>query len=345
MLSNFKTVLLISVLYGIIPISGNSQVTCVSSYSDSLATHRFDSVTFESAGISLAGELYLPSGTAPHPAVILIPGGGNNVQNLRNSPVFFAQRLANCGIAALVYDKRGTGNSGGNYSSSTFDDFIEDAGQVVNYLASRDEIKSNQIGAIGFSQGGRLAPNVAVRNPKLSFIASVSGPIYSVALTRFYSFQRSLNRTQLSDSLKSVILPIWEAHYQALDSRNTVKLKELDKIIEEKNQQMNRNFLPPASGDVPQHPIFNSMGTDYVDEISSIDVPWYMIYGEDDLAVPVQESIQNIKQQMEAGGHTDYHIEILPYADHMLVNQETNERYLFEEMIIKWIMDLTEQKM
>lgn len=342
--SYFKLLVLIFIVL-LTPVLAVSQVSCVENYVDSLATHRTDSVSIKSKGITLAATLYQPEQPSSYPAVVLLPGGGNSVQNLRNTPVFFAQRMANCRIAALVIDKRGTGNSGGDYSSSTFDDFIIDAGIWVDFMSNQNSIDNEQIGVVGFSQGGRLAPLTAVRNAKVSYVVSVSGPIYSVAMTRFYAFQRSLNQSSLSDSLKSVILPIWEAHYKALDSRDTAKLQELDKIIQEKAGEMNRNFLPPASGAIHQHPIFNSMGRDYTDEISDLKVPWYMIYGEDDMAVPVQESIQNIKQQMNEGGHTDYHIEVLPKANHMLVNQETNERYLFEEMIIKWIMDITEQKM
>lgn len=325
----------------LVPASGVCQLQCVQSYSDSTSSHRLESVSFESARVTLSGELYLPAAEGLYPGVILIPGGGNNTEILRNTPVFMAKRMANCGIAAMVYDKRGTGHSGGTYTISTFDHFINDAGEAIDFLAGHEEIHSEQVGALGFSQGGRLTPNIAVRNSTVSFIASVSGPIYSVAQTRFYAFKHSLERSQVSDSLREEILPVWEEYFQALDTNDKSRLRKLDDTIEEMSATMHSQLLPPLSHQIPQHPIFNSMGTDFTGELGKLNVPWYLLYGEDDHVVPVSESINQVKEKMKEAGHTEYQIELLDSANHMLVNKNTDERYRFEEMIIRWILDIT----
>ena len=158
--------LIVKVLFLALPVCSLpeiavSQAACSKNYSDSTATYRIETILFESKGSIISGELYLPAEKGRYPAAILIPGGGSDVEILRNTPVFMAKRMSNCGLAAFVYDKRGTGKSGGDYSTSDFDDFIEDAGNAVKYLANHEEIDSDHIGAVGFSQGGRLVANVS----------------------------------------------------------------------------------------------------------------------------------------------------------------------------------------
>ena len=69
-----------------------------------------DDVSFESGGERCAAWLYRPGGDGPHPCVILAHGfGGTRAARLWA----FAERFADAGIAALVFDYRHFGDSGG----------------------------------------------------------------------------------------------------------------------------------------------------------------------------------------------------------------------------------------
>ena len=87
-----------------------------------------------------------------------------------------ADHLTRQGIAVLRYDKRGTGASTGDYAKSTTVDFADDAQAGVAYLKGRGDINSRQIGLIGHSEGGLIAPMVAVRDPSTAFIVMMAGP-------------------------------------------------------------------------------------------------------------------------------------------------------------------------
>src|SRR5690242_21941983 len=67
-------------------------------------------ITFASRGVSLSGSLELPEGQPIRSAVVFIHGSGPQTRNLG-----LAERFADSGIAAVVYDKRGVGQSGGEY--------------------------------------------------------------------------------------------------------------------------------------------------------------------------------------------------------------------------------------
>lgn len=74
------------------------------------AGHRSEEVQFASHGDRLSGTLVLPADTEIRAAVVFVHGSGKQTRDL-----FLAERFAQDGIAALVYDKRGAGKSGGSY--------------------------------------------------------------------------------------------------------------------------------------------------------------------------------------------------------------------------------------
>ncbi len=318
----------------------SQQITaCFYGYVDSLATHTSKQVEIQSEGALLSGELFLPGKPGPHPAIVLVHGGGSNVRLIRDTPHFFAPRLANCGFAALVYDKRGTGESGGDYASSTFDDFIADAGNGVQLLANHKSIDPDRIGIVGFSQGGRLAPVIAVRYPEVDFAVSVSGPLTSVADTRLYALKHSFIDAGVSDSTMQWVMPLWQQHFKAIINKNKQELQDLDKIIANRAAQVHSSLLPPLSDALPQTGIYNSLGRDYTTELSRLNVPWFSLYGDADVVVPVKQSVTILHKRMEAGDNDQYEVKVVPNATHSFLNTETRRPIGFEEMVMSWLQE------
>ena len=56
------------------------------------------------------------------------------------------------------------------------DDFAVDTAAQVAWLRTRSDINPARIGLIGHSEGGLVAPKVAVRDPKVAFIVLMAGP-------------------------------------------------------------------------------------------------------------------------------------------------------------------------
>lgn len=318
----------------------SQDLSCFDSYKESDEPFRMESKIIRNGDISLSAEFYLPKQEGNYPAILLLPGGGNNVDNLRNVPIYLAKRAAACGIIALFYDKRGTGNSSGDYTKSDFNDFISDAGKAIDFLVNHEEVNEDYVGASGFSQGGRLIANLAVRNKNVSFIAGVSGPINKVGPNRYYAFKNSLDRMQLSDSVKSLMLPYWEEHFNALEARDLKRSLALDDEIKEASITIRRGLLPPYHADRERTPIYNSMGMDLLSELEGLTVPWYSIYGEEDLIVPANLSIKNIETLMERAGNEKYKIDLIPNSNHAIYNPDTRQQFPFEKKIIEWVLQV-----
>ncbi|TMA24707.1 MAG: alpha/beta hydrolase, partial [Deltaproteobacteria bacterium] len=100
--------------------------------------------------------------SARHPGVVLLQGSSANG---RNDYVFIADHFARAGFAALAFDKRGFGESTGNYGTATYDDLAQDAAAAVERLRREPGVDSLRVGLWGLSQGGLLAPLVAARVP------------------------------------------------------------------------------------------------------------------------------------------------------------------------------------
>ena len=85
-----------------------------------------------------------------------------------------ARWFAEEGVAAFAYDKRGVGESGGNFRTVPFMELCDDGLAAIAYLKSRDEIDPKRIGVWGLSQGGWLGPLAASRSADVSFVIAVS---------------------------------------------------------------------------------------------------------------------------------------------------------------------------
>lgn len=132
-------------------------------------------VTFESHGTPLVGRLVMPQGDARVPVVILLHGSEND-SALTD---YFLQRMLPAEeVGVFVYDKRGTGKSGGRYTQ----DFSLLADDAVAALREARQLAGSRASRIGYqagSEGGWVAPIAANRTP-VDFVIVCFGLAVSV---------------------------------------------------------------------------------------------------------------------------------------------------------------------
>jgi hypothetical protein len=128
---------------------------------------------FRSEGVTLAGTLLLPRTPGRRPAVVLVHGSR---EGDRYGALMHAAFLLRHGVALLAYDKRGVGGSGGDWRTASIPQLAGDAEQAVRWLKSRAEIDPGQIGLLGLSEGGWVAPLAATRSGDVAFVITLSGP-------------------------------------------------------------------------------------------------------------------------------------------------------------------------
>ena len=142
----------------------------------SLEETSYEEISFrnEAQDIDLGGMLFLPEGEGSYPAVVFIHGSGSSRRDNRWY-LTMTQYLQANGIAVLLPDKRGSEKSGGSWHSASFEDLSTDAVAAVDFLKTRDDLPITQIGIIGMSQGGFIAPMLASLSPDVAFVVDVVG--------------------------------------------------------------------------------------------------------------------------------------------------------------------------
>ncbi len=131
--------------------------------------------------VSPVGTLTYPKSGGPFPAVLLLAGSGGHDRDagmsLHKTLLVLADHLTRQGFAVLRYDKRGVGLTGGQlHPLSTTDDYTNDALAAVRFLKLQPNINPAQIGIMGHSEGGIIAPMAAAQAPQdVRFIVMLAG--------------------------------------------------------------------------------------------------------------------------------------------------------------------------
>lgn len=299
-----------------------------------------DIVFFNSADqLNLAGTITIPAGQGPFPALVLISGSGP--QN-RNSEVFghkpflvLSDYLTRNGIAVLRFDDRGTGGSGGDFSSATSVEFSRDALSAVNYLASRAEIDRGRIGLAGHSEGGLIAPIAAVESEKVAFLIILAGP--GLPGDQIILMQQQLiGRVNQMDEQELV-----EAAALNLAAFNIVKsINDLDEV----RDSLNRFFSGPQGDFLRKQKPQGMDEASYVASIvrqlanpwmkfflthdpapvlEKVKVPVLSMTGEKDLQVPPDENLKAIGIALEKARNPDVTLKKLAGLNHLFQECKT----------------------
>lgn len=240
-----------------------------------------ENIVFLSHQTKLSGSLVLPKDIQSKAAVVFVHGSGKSPRFLQ-----LAKRLAQKGIAAFVYDKRGVGDSGGRFegknpvSEKNLDLLADDAAAALQVLVKHPKLQNAKFGIIGLSQAGWIVPIAAVKSPMLDYIVLWSGPVTKVSeediLSKYTNDKDSTTVPTFADALAARKAPyVW--------------------------------------------PAFLGKDTDPSESLSQLDIPGLWIFGKQDGSIPVDLSISNL-EQLNKNGHS-YEYVLFSNAGHMNIDK------------------------
>lgn len=229
-------------------------------------------VTFESNGAKLVGKLILPPGRGKVPVVVLVHGS----EHTSGIDTLFLQRIfAVQDIGVFVYDKRGTGRSGGVYTQ----DYQLLASDAVNALNQAKQLAGARRGRIGYwggSQGGWVAPLAANKAP-VDFVVVSYGLAVNV----------------IEEDRESVALDMAFHHHSAADTKKALALASAGEKV-------------AASGGKDGYAAFDALRQKYHAE------PWYKDVHGDYLFMILPQDQQQIIQTMKPFAATPFHYDPMP---------------------------------
>ncbi|HOF03361.1 MAG TPA: alpha/beta hydrolase [Atribacterota bacterium] len=304
------------------------------------------------AKVTLAATLTFPKGQGSFPAVILISGSGPQDRDeflLGHRPfLVLADYLTRQGIAVLRFDDRGVGESTGDFMAATSEDFATDVISGIAYLKTRSEIDAQQIGLIGHSEGGLIAPMVAVQLPEVAFIVLMAGP--GLTGEKIVLLQSALISRAIGESEEDIALNLdYNKKFFTLikgESDKEILAEEVHKLfydyfnkISEEQKEIigDPELYINAQSQSMLSPWFRYFLTyDPKPALSKVKCPVLAINGEKDLQVPPVENLKAIEEALLNGGNRDFMVRELPGLNHLFQTAQTGspEEYaLIEETI------------
>lgn len=143
-------------------------------------------VQWQVDGLDLVGRLFLP-GEHASPGI----GSGNGLAAVALTGPFtgvkeqvtgaYAARLAEAGFAALAFDHRGFGESGGRRQHEDASGKFADLRSAVGLLSAHPAVDAGRVGLLGVCLGGGYAVRAAAFDPRVRAVAGVAGGYNSPA--------------------------------------------------------------------------------------------------------------------------------------------------------------------
>jgi len=285
--------------------------------------YKQDEVSFQNGDVKLAGTLFTPLRTGPHPAVVFFHGSGPQTRQsyLRFFAGFFAER----GVATLIFDKRGTGASTGEVwyrRGDQFDDLVADALAGVRFLIGRPEVAPGKVGLWGLSQGGWLAPLAASRSKDIAFLIVVAGGGVTPAEQELYDDEVKLRDSGYPPEEVAEAIALLRLADDVIRGRESwEKFAAARGQAQKKPWFMLLDSYPvklPKEDDAWRS---GGEGLDFDPRLlwEKTSIPTLAIFGEADKSTPSQESARRVGLALTAGGNRDHTIRVFPNADHALL--------------------------
>lgn len=313
-----------------------------------------EEVSFSHDEITLAGTLTLPEGEGQHPAVILITGSGaqNRDEEILGFRIFqqIADHLTRNGIAVLRYDDRGFGESSGDYASADAADFAVDASAAVDYLLTRDDINPQEIGLLGHSEGGIVAPMTAGMNEHVAFVILMAGPaangidVLVLQQEMVLAGEEDLDPA-LYDALTSTQRPLLEAIASGDEGAiEAAAIAQYDAIPEELREELElgtqEEFVAQVMAEMVAPSYRFLVSYDPAEDVGALDVPVLAIYGSLDVQVDDEQNAPVMEELL--ADNADATVVVIESANHLFQEAETgsiNEYALLDKVLMPDFLD------
>jgi len=278
--------------------------------------YKEEDVTFQSGGVALTGTLRLPLTKSKHPGLFIMQGSGAVD---RDGEWFYADHFTRQGIVTLVYDKRGTGSSGGDYRDESINDFAAEALAGIHYLQSRGEVNPKRVGLYGRSHGGIVAPLAASLSNDVAFIINVSGAGVAPYQQVTYQAEAQMRRDGFSETDIAEAITYMNLKWEVARTGG----EGWDRLQTATQNARDKKWLARAQPATKLEDIVPSwnleMGYDPIPALEKVKCPVLALFGELDTLTPVTETIANYRKGLGKAGNKDLTIKVFPHADHALL--------------------------
>jgi len=270
-------------------------------------------ILIEGPAGKLGATLIMPACTDGCPGIVFLHGSGPQP---RDANRFAAHALADHGIASIIYDKRGVGESEGDLDGITFDGLAADAIAVADVLRHQPGVSS--VGFFGHSQGGWLAPLAGSQWAHTAFVITSAGPAVPPSREAEWDVVRRLRAAGLSHETEErarEIIQLWHQGVRLGDWSpfdHALSVTKAEKWFETADFGVFMNH--PSETFARSYRAF--MDYDPIPALSALTVPMLSILTPDDESIDAVET-ESILRELRSNGH-DIELKIYPGYDHSM---------------------------
>lgn len=279
--------------------------------------YKEEEVSFRNGDVNLRGTLVLPIETiGPYPTVVFAHGSGSAT---RWWGMYWASELSQIGVATLLYDKRGCGESQGDWRQSTLDDLASDIVSAIKVLQQNPSIDKNRIGIYGVSQGGWVASRVSAMTNNLAFVIVNSGGGIKPSDEEIFSYDLNMKFAGINEKGREEGIKLVKKYFQYLGSG-------------EGRSELSASMK--AAKNEPWYPVLglerilvsddNRKNWEWVstydpkDDIREMKMPVLLMFGDQDINNPTDISVMNWTNALDEAGNDNYQVNIFKGAGHGL---------------------------
>ena len=307
---------------------------------------------FERGGVTLAGRLLLPPGDQAVPLAVFVHGSGDYSSREYEA---YPWAMAAQGVAAFVYDKRGTGDSEGEYTQD-FHVLAADARAALDEARRLAGARASSVGFMGISQGGWVAP-LAASEAEIDFVVALYGlavtPLEEDRLEVMQSLAwagwgeaEQAKGAELSDAAGAVMASNFRSGFDQL--RQLRRQYREEPWYEDLEGEFTQELLSYPAVLLRLFGPMRSSGTSWTHEpvpvLRSLEVPQFWVIAADDTEAPPGETIARLRALQAEGKPID--LAIYPGADHGMILTERTETGVrqtghvrdYQRQVARWIL-------
>jgi pimeloyl-ACP methyl ester carboxylesterase len=276
---------------------------------------------------TLAGTISIPKNFKNSDKIlVMITGSGkqNRDEELFGHKPFavIADDFAKKGIATLRLDDRGIGGSSKGKDDDTSANFATDISTAVDFLVKKGY---KNIGLIGHSEGGMIAPIVSTTNKNVKFLVLMAGPgtqLDELLLEQNESAgklagmsDKDLAEAKIGNQKIYNFIKNYKGNNYETDLKNFMtenfKGKMTDAEINQTVNQTKKNWFRYFIKFNPDH------------YLSKIKIPVLALNGSKDFQVPAKDNLAAIKKSLTKAGNKNFEIAEMEGLNHLFQECKT----------------------
>ena len=263
----------------------------------------------------LGASLYYAPGER-RAAIILTHGGSAETRDVGFLVPYFVCN----GIDVISFDQRGTGDSVGDWFSTSPIQKADDVAAIYDAFRNDRLVDGERIGAFGGSNGGWVVPLVTLRRP-LAFMILKSAPSESVLSNADYEVTMEMRGHKRSNAEIAQALSMWHTIESAVYQKTSWERADRVLTADEKQPWFAYSLMPKLPVPTPRavsNGLRNYITYDPSVTLTSTTTPVLALFGSVDKLVDSADSYAHMGAYLKSGGDRDVTLIMFPHADHYL---------------------------